>query len=313
MKDFSSSRLFLLLPAWAVKPDFRRFFRLPPSQRPFYPRPVPPQGGRYQLNRLRCSRLPEKLMKTSAPPAPEAPKAPRTHKQRPAHWCRRCPFCGPGGQCLDRRLKSGRCGDWVWYLRDGRQLRRLYVKPQDPLSPAQRDCRAQFGAASARYSHSLTEKQRAACIAAGVKVQSRPRLGQSGPLTGQQYSIRRDYAAKAVQTVLESKSMSGALQTKGISLSSSGTHRSITVQPPEHYRLTSRRAGKPRGSRTSGKSSRQQTIKVPRLRQGRRITPATPRHAAFNRGVSRISGRASAPASPHSFPPLAKWSRPQIW
>ena len=160
MRRLSSRRPFLLLPGWAVKPDFRRFFRLPPSQRPFYPRPAPPQGGRYQLNRLRCSRLPEKLMKTSAPPAPEAPKAPRTHKQRPAHWCHRCPFCGPGGQCLDRRLKSGRCGDWVWYLRDGRQLRRLYVKPQDPLSPAQRDCRAQFGAASARYSHSLTEKQR---------------------------------------------------------------------------------------------------------------------------------------------------------
>jgi hypothetical protein len=61
MRGFSSSGPFLLLPGWAVKPDFQRFFSLPPSRRPFYSRQAPPKGGRYQPNMLRCSRLLEKL------------------------------------------------------------------------------------------------------------------------------------------------------------------------------------------------------------------------------------------------------------
>ena len=104
------------------------------------------------------------------------------------------PFCAPSGRCLDRTLKSGRCGDWIWFVRHGKLVRRLYVRPHDPRTPAQLRSRARLSAASEKYSHSLTEKQHNACIAAGAKLRSRPRLGQSGPLTGQQYSIRRQYA-----------------------------------------------------------------------------------------------------------------------
>ena len=113
---------------------------------------------------------------------------------RPERVCRRCPFCAPSGQCLDPALKSGRCGDWIWFVRYGKQIRRPYVRPHDPRTPAQLRSRARLSAASRKYSYSLTEKQRDACIAAGAKLRSRPRLGQSGPLTGQQYSIRRQYA-----------------------------------------------------------------------------------------------------------------------
>ena len=107
--------------------------------------------------------------------------------------CRRCPFCAPSGRCLDRTIKSGRCGDWIWFVRYGKQIRRPYVRPHDPRTPAQLRSRARLSAASRKYSYSLTEKQQDACIAAGAKRRSRPRLGQSGPLTGQQYSIRREY------------------------------------------------------------------------------------------------------------------------
>jgi hypothetical protein len=129
-------------------------------------------------------------MKANMPVAPAGPKTARLHKQRPRHRCRRCPYYGPWGQCFDLRRKSGRCGDWVWYMRGAKQWRHLYVQPRDPRTPAQRYWRAKFGAASRKYSQSLTQEERRACIAAGSKLRSRSRLGQSGPLNGQHYSIR---------------------------------------------------------------------------------------------------------------------------
>lgn len=108
--------------------------------------------------------------------------------------CRRCPFCGPSGECLDPALKSGHCGDWIWFMRYSKQIRRPYIRPHDPRTPAQMRSRARLSAASRKYSYSLTEKQRAACIKTGAKRRSHPRLHQSGPLTGQQYSIRKEYA-----------------------------------------------------------------------------------------------------------------------
>jgi len=84
-------------------------------------------------------------------------------------------------------------------MRGAKQWRHLYVKPRAPRTPAQRYWRAKFGAASRKYSQSLTQAERRACIAAGSKPRSRPRLGQSGPLNGQHYSIRRDYSTPAAQ------------------------------------------------------------------------------------------------------------------
>jgi hypothetical protein len=59
----------------------------------------------------------------------------------------------------------------------------------------------------------LTDEQQDACIAAGAKVRSRPRLGQSGPLTGQQYWMRKD----ATQANVGVKTRS--LKTRFIALS----------------------------------------------------------------------------------------------
>ena len=100
--------------------------------------------------------------------------------------CRGCRFRAPSGACLDPVLTSGRCGDYVRYVRGSKQYRRLYVKPTDPRTSKQRRGRAWFGDASGKYSQALTDEQRDACIAVGAKLRSRRRLGQSGPLTGQQ-------------------------------------------------------------------------------------------------------------------------------
>src|SRR5512146_465634 len=88
---------------------------------------------------------------------------------------------------------SGRSGEWVYYVRGKKQCRRRYVRPRDPRTPAQLRVRAAFGAASRFWSHTLelTEAQRDAWEAAANKRQSRPRLGQSGPLTGQQYFMAK--------------------------------------------------------------------------------------------------------------------------
>jgi hypothetical protein len=78
------------------------------------------------------------------------------------------------------------------YMRGSKQCRRRYARPMDLRTVAQLLCRARFTGASRRYSRLLTDAQQDACIAAGSKVQSRPRLGQSGPLTGQQYWVHKD-------------------------------------------------------------------------------------------------------------------------
>src|ERR1017187_5328522 len=114
------------------------------------------------------------------------------------HQCRRCPLRPPSGRCLNPVLRSGRCGDWIWYMRGGKQCRRRYACPKDPGTLAQLLCRARLSTSSRRYSRLLTEEEWAACIAAGAKVRSRPRLDQSGPLTGQQHCVRQDGARAKV-------------------------------------------------------------------------------------------------------------------
>ncbi len=110
----------------------------------------------------------------------------------PDGWCSRCPLCGSAGECFDHAVKSGRCGDWVWYVWNGQQWRRRWFKPFDPKTPKQVYWRARLAAASKAYNEALTDKQQDACIAAGAKRRTRPRLGQSGQPTGQQYWVGKE-------------------------------------------------------------------------------------------------------------------------
>ena len=88
-------------------------------------------------------------------------------------------------------LFSGRFGDWVYWVSNGKQHRRRYVRPKDRKTPGQLRTRAIFGAASKYWSNSpdITEQDRDAWEAAANQIQSHPRLDQSGPLTGQQYFV----------------------------------------------------------------------------------------------------------------------------
>jgi hypothetical protein len=201
----------------------------------------------------------------------------RDKKRR--NWCRRCPFSAPGGRCLDTTIRSGRCGDWVFYrLPGGKQCRRRWVRPKDPHTPAQVRNRARLAAASRRYSSVLTQREMEAFIAAGATCRSSPRLGQSGPLTGQQYSVRREYAAHAAgkeqNTIIPAKVPKPQLVTRP----TWGPHRGSTRLPPEQHRRRRRATG--------GGGKPVATVKV---RQRQRVTrPA--------RGHYRVRSAVLAPA-----------------
>ena len=94
----------------------------------------------------------------------------------------------------DGRPMSGKSGPYVYYMFKGRQRWRRDVPNRDPRTFTQLRSRAVFGAASRVWSQggTLTQEQRAAWHAEGAKTRSRPRLGQSGPLTGQQRFVGRN-------------------------------------------------------------------------------------------------------------------------
>ncbi len=83
--------------------------------------------------------------------------------------------------------KSGRRGDYVFYMRRRRLFRRRYVVPRNVRTPARRRTRKDFGAIARAWAGKLTEEQRRAWMASGAKVKSHPRLWQSGPLTGEMH------------------------------------------------------------------------------------------------------------------------------
>ena len=157
--------------------------------------------------------------------------------------CLRCPFCAPSGRCLDPRTRSGRCGDWVFYLVRGKQLRRLWIKPRDPRTPSQRYWRARLAAASRKYSHTLTKEQVDACIAAGARRRSRPRLAQSGRLTGQQWWVRTECAGQTQAIMPGAQTAVKPLQTQSDSLPTWEPHRDTSASPPCQYRGDKRQAG----------------------------------------------------------------------
>ena len=161
--------------------------------------------------------------------------------------CRRCPFYAPPGRCLERTIKSGRCGDWIWFVRHGKQIRRRYLRPHDPCTPAQIRSRDRLRAASRKYSYSLTEKQQDARIAAGARLRSRPRLGQSGPLTGQQYSIHRQYALQKVHgNGIKTAIAPQVLQPQKLKRTTWEPRRGASRVSPERRRRGTRRASRVR-------------------------------------------------------------------
>ena len=171
-------------------------------------------------------------MQTGKPKDSQRRKAGTIPKVSRVRRCPGCQYYAPSGKCLNTTLRSGRCGDWVWYMRNGKRFRRLWSKPRDSRTPLQLYWRERLGAASKRYSQGLTDGQRDACIAAGARLQSRPRLFQSGPLTGQQYEVRQQCSTRAAVGARSAGTVAKPLQTQGISASTWEHYRSATVALP---------------------------------------------------------------------------------
>jgi len=271
----------------------------------------------------------------------------RSHKKRPGRKpgyasavprrprCRDCRFRALSGACLDPVLTSGRCGDWVWFVRGGKQHRRLYVKPANPRTVTQQRGRARFGATSRKYSESLTDEQRDACIAAGAKLRSHPRLNQSGPLTGQQYSIRREYAANAHASKQKTEAATKVPQLQRVTRkyksqvplpqrftrSTPGLRRSLSGTAPGQGQRNTGRAGKKEGRRMNEECRRQEAKTAAEVGQPQKVTRSGGRHhrnitragrwqAATNSGVSPVLRRASVLARPNlSRPPAGQGAR----
>ena len=124
----------------------------------------------------------------------------------------------------------------------------------------------------------LAEEEQEACIAAGAKLRSRTRLYQSGPLTGQQYWVRKDSAhAKVNVKPTKAKTAPQVLKPQRVIRSTSGQHRSPSRVSPELHRLGALQPRKGRGE--SGLVGR-------RLKK-----PAPPSHMLRNRNVARSAWR----------------------
>ena len=166
----------------------------------------------------------------------DANKQPRPKVRRRRRLCLGCPFLAPSGKCLDTRLKSGRCGDWIFYVWRGRQFRHLDGEHHDPRTPGQRRCRNRLKGASRRYSRSLSEAERATSIAAGAKRRSRKRLGQCGRLTGQQHWVGKECARPPEPAGADVQSASKPLETKENSIPTWERHRDTSLTAPQQHR-----------------------------------------------------------------------------
>jgi hypothetical protein len=215
------------------------------------------------------------MTKAPTPTEPKGRRATTASARLRRPGCRQCPFRGPSGRCRDETLRSGRCGDWVWYVRGGKQLKRLWVKPRDPRTPSQRYWRALLGAASKRYNTALTDDQQDACIAAGAKQRCQPRFGPSGVLTGQQYWVRSQCQGKAEGRVKREAKAGKGLQTQGILASTREPHRYGTSSPPGRRRRNTGRAGQHEGRRKPVECTRPNTRAASDARQNQTITRST--------------------------------------
>jgi len=173
-----------------------------------------------------------RMMQTGKPKDSQRRKAGTIPKVSQGRRCPRCPFYAPSGKCLDTTRPSGRCGDWIYYWRNGKQIRRLWSRPRGPRTPLQLYWRARLGAASKRYSQGLTGGQQDAGIAAGARLRSRPGLLQSGPLTRQQHAVRQECSTKAAVGARNAGPVAKPLQTQRISASTWEHYRSNTVAIP---------------------------------------------------------------------------------
>ncbi len=93
--------------------------------------------------------------------------------------------------------QTGKLGLTVtWVGRNG-LLRRILVTPRNPRTGAQQVIRQSLAAQASAYDQ-LTDAEQEAWVAAAGKIESKPSLGQSGPLTGLQLFTKVNCALLAI-------------------------------------------------------------------------------------------------------------------
>jgi transcriptional regulator with XRE-family HTH domain len=203
--------------------------------------------------------------------------------------CRGCGLRQANGECKATALRSGRCGDWVWYIRHGQQLHRAWTKPTDPRTRKQRRYRTRLAATSAKYSADLTDEQHHACIAEGKKRRTRPRMGSSGPLTGHQQWVqkqlkgkpdfnpkKRPRSAKVPQQQALPKKYSVQLPPpQPLTPTTWDTHRMHTGKTPGTHRPTTRGTGKAQDRVKNDESKPPRQPARSQVRRDQRLTPHT--------------------------------------
>jgi hypothetical protein len=220
---------------------------------------------------------------------------------------------------------SGRSGPFVYYMLNRKQCWRRYSIPKDPRTPAQKRSRAAFRAASRAWSQAgpLTDKQRRAWYSDGAKRQSRSRLGQSGPLTGQQNYIgrnsarkQRDYQllshppqrgqAEAKHKRLKSELAVQVQQSKLVTRPTLGTRRAHTVAAPSIRRVHAAYARKPKARQLMSQMTSLQRLTRPT--SDRPLTSTRPLPGQRQRKASQPKG-AGRRGSLKSPPRLGKARR----
>ena len=195
--------------------------------------------------------------------------------------------------------RSGRDGDVVFYLRGGKQFRRRYVLPRDPRTAGQLRARAVFAAASKEWSSpQLSEEQRDALRVEAAKFRSRPRLAQSGPLTGQLLFVGRRCAAgqkgrweNASDRRQQAKPVPQVPQFEKVARSTRETQPPCGVVAPCRGRSVTGRTTTGEGKRASWQAPQSQQVTRSTSEQYRRYT-----------GVSRSQYRRSTVWPRHVWP-----------
>ena len=167
-----------------------------------------------------------------------------------------------------------------YLLRSNKQYRRRWVRPKDPRTRAQLHSRARLSAASHTYSARLTDEQRDACIAAGAKLQSRRRLGQSGSLTGQQYSVRKACVKNAAAEVQNAKNPSKVPQPQEVTRPTWGPHRGISRLSPGR-----------RENRRQAVVRRQEAVAHTEVQQSQMVTRSARARYRSGSGVASVPRR----------------------
>lgn len=204
--------------------------------------------------------------------------------------------------------QSGKHGLWVYYVLRGKQCRRRWVKPRDPRTSSQLRARRVFGAASKLWSDAkvLTDAEQDAYYAAGAKIQSRPRLDQSGPLTGPQYYVGRickgaaRFRGRKACRTKSPRFDTQALVPQNVTRPTSGTDAGPVRNTKGTHASSQGRAGRPAVTRTPSQGLWYQRVMQPARgchRSGfvvlRQHQPGGNRYARYGArgGMMRAAGR----------------------